>query len=120
MAVSHSNSEIPPMPTLPREPHNPFYLLLLVAGLLFVATALAYGVIPWLEEKAVALGETPPPSPFRDALRRDGPRWLLWEVAALFVLGFASMGLDRLRALQKERGQATIPTTHKSPSEPEA
>jgi len=28
-----------------REPRNPFYLLLLLASLLFVATALAYGVV---------------------------------------------------------------------------
>ena len=34
------------------EPRNPFYLLLLAASLLFVATALAYGVVPVLEEKA--------------------------------------------------------------------
>jgi hypothetical protein len=93
----------------PREPHNPFYLLLLLASLLFVATALGYGVIPVLEQKATEAGQPPPPSEFRDALRRDGGSWLLWELAAMAVLGFASMGLDRLRSLKKQRAEATIP-----------
>jgi len=34
------------------EPRNPFYLLLLLVSVLFVVTALAYGVVPVLEEKA--------------------------------------------------------------------
>ena len=36
----------------PVEPRNPFYLLLLIVGVLFVATALGYGVVPLLEEHA--------------------------------------------------------------------
>jgi hypothetical protein len=42
------------MSSQPSEPHNPFYLLLLVASVLFVATALGYGVVPVLEEKSRA------------------------------------------------------------------
>ena len=34
------------------EPRNPLYLLLLLASLLFVVTALAYAVVPTLEQKA--------------------------------------------------------------------
>jgi hypothetical protein len=93
----------------PSEPHNPFYLLLLLASLLFVATALAYAVVPILEEKAADAGQPPPPSEFRDALRSQGGRWLLYELAAMAVLGLASMGLDRLRSLQKQRSGDTIP-----------
>src|SRR5262245_36849989 len=81
------------------EPRNPLYLLLLLASLLFVLTALAYALVPVLEQKAAEAGQAPPPSAFRDALRRDGWRWLLWEVGAMVVLGVASMVLDRLRAL---------------------
>jgi hypothetical protein len=92
----------------PREPHNPFYLLLLLASLLFVLTALAYGVIPVLEQKAAEAGQAPPPSPFRDSLRRDGGTWLLCELAAMTILGLASMGLDRLRSLKKQHAEATI------------
>jgi hypothetical protein len=91
------------------EPRNPFYLLLLVASVLFVITALAYGVVPVLEDKAAAAGEPPPPSAFRDALRADGWKWLLIEVAAIVVLALLSMGLDRLRSLQKQRAAATMP-----------
>lgn len=96
----------------PREPHNPFYLLLLLAGLVFVVTALAYALVPVLEEKATAAGQVPPPSEFRNTLRAQGGRWLLYELGAIAVLAVASMGLDRLRALQKERAGGTIPPVH--------
>jgi hypothetical protein len=99
----------------PSEPRNPFYLLLLLASVLFVVTALAYAVVPELERKARDAGQMPPPSPFRDALRADGWRWLLYEVAAMIVFGLLSMGLDRLRRLQKERAAATIPPSGDPP-----
>jgi hypothetical protein len=92
------------------EPRNPFYILLLVASLVFVVTALAYGVVPVLEEKAAAAGNPPPPSAFRDALRADGWKWLLVEVGVMGVFAFLSMGLDRLRSLQKERTADTMPS----------
>jgi hypothetical protein len=94
------------MPT--PEPRNPLYFLLLLAGVLFVVTALAYGFVPVLEEKAAEAGQPAPPSEFRDALRADGWKWLLGEVAALTVLAVASMTVDRLRALQKEKAGGTI------------
>lgn len=87
----------------PTEPRNPFYLLLLIAGMVFIATVLAYAVIPWMEEKAKNAGEMPPESPFRDALRQDGWKWVLAEVALLVVLGLLSMGLDRYRRWRIER-----------------
>ncbi len=92
-----------------REPRNPLYLLLLLASLLFVVNALAYAVVPVLEQKAKDAGQPPPPSEFRDALRRDGWRWLLYEVGAVVVLSVASMTVDHLRTLQKQREQVTIP-----------
>jgi hypothetical protein len=101
----------------PREPRNPFYLLLLLASLLFVVTALAYGIVPTLEEKAAEAGNPPPPSPFRAALRTHGWQWLLYEVAAMLVFAVLSMGLDRLRSLRNERREGTIPPTESdSPS----
>jgi hypothetical protein len=81
---------------------NPLYLLLLIVGVLFCVTALAYAVVPILEEKAIEAGQAPPPSPFREALRQDGWKWLLVEVGALIVLGLGSMGLDHYR---RERGE---------------
>ena len=88
------------------EPRNPFYMLLLLASVLFVGTALAYALVPSLEEKAAEAGQVPPQSPFRDALRNDGWRWLLYEVGAIVVLSVLCMSLDRLRSLKKERMQS--------------
>jgi hypothetical protein len=81
----------------PPEPRNWFYLLLNLASIVFVITALAYAVVPVLEDKAAAAGRPSPPSPVRDALRRDGWLWLLVEAGAVAVLALASMGLDRWR-----------------------
>lgn len=97
------------------EPRNPFYLLLLIASLVFVATALAYGVLPVMEEKAAQAGQPPPPSAFRDALRNDGWKWLLYELAIMTGFAILSMGLDRVRSLQKARTQRTIPPSQQSP-----
>jgi predicted lysophospholipase L1 biosynthesis ABC-type transport system permease subunit len=86
----------------PKDPPNFLYPLLLAASGVFVVTALAYAVVPVLEQKALDAGQAPPPSLFRDALRTDGWRWLLVELAAMIVLGLASMGLDRWRRWRRE------------------
>ena len=88
------------MPT--PEPRNPFYLLLLLSSFAFIATALAYAVVPVLEQKAIDAGQDPPPSPFRDSLRVDGWKWLLVQVALMIVFGLLSMGLDRYRRYREE------------------
>jgi hypothetical protein len=92
----------------PPEPRNPLYLLLLVAGLVFVVTLLACVGIPILEQQAIDRGEPPPPSAFRDALRRDGWLWVLVELAVLVALAVASMVVDWQRSLQKQREQSRI------------
>jgi hypothetical protein len=92
----------------PTERRNPFYLLLLLASLLFVMTALGYAIVPVLEQKAIQAGSVVPESPFRDALRADGWKWLLYELAAMFVFGVLSMVLDRLRSLQKPAEETKI------------
>ena len=89
------------MPTA-QEPKNPFYLLLLIASFAFIATALAYAVVPVLEQKWREQGQDPPPWPFPDSLRTDGWKWLLVEVAIMIVLGLLSMGLDRWRRYRDE------------------
>ncbi len=100
----------------PKEPRNLFYILLLLSSFLFVVTALAYAVVPTLEQKAIQAGQPPPPSEFRDTLRKDGWQWLLYEVAAIVVFGVLSMGLDRLRRLQMEQAAATMPPSEQGPS----
>src|SRR4051812_1676179 len=79
------------------EPRNPFYFLLLVVGMVFIATVLAYAVIPVLEEKAMDAGTMPPPSPFRETLRVDGWKWVLGGAAFLVIFVHARMGPDRYR-----------------------
>src|SRR5262249_52294954 len=96
------------------EPRNPFYLLLLGASLLFVATALAYGVVPILVEQGRQAGQAPMPLPFSAALRVHGWKWLLGELAAMVVFACLSMGLDRLRTLKKERLENTIPQSRET------
>jgi hypothetical protein len=90
------------------QPRNLFYLLLLLAGLVFVLTALAYAVVPELERKAAEAGNPPPPSALRDALRADGWKWLLGEVAVVVALSLLSMVLDWRRTLQNDRAGGTI------------
>ena len=83
------------------EPRNWFYLFLNLACVAFAITALAYAIIPVLEDKAANAGLPAPASPLRAALRRDGWLWLLVEAAVVVGLALASMGLDRYRQRQK-------------------
>jgi hypothetical protein len=87
----------------PKEPPNYLYSLLLLASLAFVVTALAYAVLPVLVEKARDAGQDVPPSPFREALNREGWKWLLYELAAMIVLGIAWLWLDRWWRWRRER-----------------
>lgn len=96
---------------------NPFYLLLLLAGLLFVVTALACAVVPVLEQKAIDAGNPPPPSALRDALRAEGWKWLLYEVAAVVALALACMIWDHRRSLQNPPPHDTI--SPQTPHHPE-
>jgi hypothetical protein len=87
----------------PAEPRNWFYLFLNLASVLFVITALAYAVVPVLEQKAADAGHPAPSSPLRDALREYGWLWLLVEAVVVVVFALASMGLDRYRRWRRER-----------------
>jgi hypothetical protein len=95
----------------PPEPRNPFYALLLAFSFLLVVSALALTLLPALEDRARDAGAEVPPSPFRDTLRSDGWRFLVFAAAGVVLFAVASMGLDRLRRLKKERCQGTITST---------
>jgi hypothetical protein len=79
------------------EPRNPFYILLIVVSFAFVLTALAYAIVPTLEQKATDAGNSPPASALRNSLRADGWLWLISEGVAIIALSVLSMGLDRWR-----------------------
>ncbi len=95
---------------------NPFYPLLLLAGLAFTLTAVACAVVPVLEQKALDAGTPPPPSPLRDAIRADGWRWLLYELVAVVALSLACMIWDHRRSLQNPPPDDTISAKSPPPS----
>ena len=79
------------------DPRNPFYLLLLLVGLIFVITLLAAVMVPILMDKAQAAGAEVPKEGFHQLIKRDGVWWVVAEVVVLVILSIASMVLDRLR-----------------------
>jgi hypothetical protein len=99
------------------EPRNPFYFLLLAVSMLFVATAIAYGILPQIEDNAASMGQRAPISPFRSALRRDGAMWLLYEVAAIAVVVVLCLGLDWWRAPRSAGQENAKPPVQKPPAQ---
>jgi hypothetical protein len=76
---------------------NPFYLLLVVAGLAFVVTAFAYGFMAFQQVNAIrAEAGRNADHPLFQWLRANGDRALIIELAALGVLTVAAIGTDRL------------------------
>ncbi len=89
------------------EPRNPFHPLLLITGLFFIITALAYAVVPMLEKES---SMSTPSSGIRESLRVHGWKWLLVELALLIIFGLGLMLLDRSR-LKKEQEEGKIHAT---------
>jgi hypothetical protein len=98
------------------EPRNPFYFLLLIVGMLFIVTVLAYAVIPVMEQKAEEAGATLPEQRWSKTLDQDGPRWVLTEVALLVIFGLLSMGLDRYRRWKQEEAEPPAPPPTPAPA----
>jgi hypothetical protein len=76
---------------------NPFYGLLLAAGLLFALTAVSYGVMAFREARPPALGAEPVAAeshPLMVWMSRHGDRALLAELSILAVFTFAAIGTD--------------------------
>jgi hypothetical protein len=97
------------------EPRNPFYFLLLAVSMLFVATALAYGILPQIEDNAASVGQHVPISPFRSALRKEGALWLLYEVAAIAVVVVLCLGLDWWRSPRGAAQESNSPSVQEPP-----
>ncbi len=91
----------------PAEPRNWFFTLLIPVSVLFIVTALAVAIVPVLEEKAAQAGMDTPPSAFRTALREDGWKWLLGQLAVVVVLSIAAMIWDRIRQPKQSPPDAT-------------
>ena len=74
---------------------NPFYILLMVAGVIFALTASAYFVMA-LRMKSPGAAELDESAPFTlvTFLDRHGMTVMIWELAALAVATFAAIGTD--------------------------
>ncbi len=100
-----------------REPVNPFYVLLVVVGVVFLVTACAYGAMAYRAVSPTAAQEIHE-HPLTDFLDRNGMALLGWELALLAAASFAAMGLDRYRDARRPAGGPAGPTSTEPGSEP--
>ena len=84
-----------------KEPVNPFYVLLVLVGLVFLVTACAYGVMAY---RAItpAPGGRAEPHPLTEFLDHHGIEMMGWELGALAVMTFGAMWLDGRRTRRAE------------------
>jgi hypothetical protein len=92
---------------------NPFYAVLILAGLAFVVTAAAYGVMATRESRAAVSGEPVEEHALMKWMHDHGDAALLCELAILGVATFAAIGTDdywQRRAAERQRQAPTNPT----------
>lgn len=103
------------------KPFNPFYPMLVVAGVIFCVTACAYGVMT-VRKLRNPLEENPPQ--FIQWMDDRGFSLMMWELGGLAVLTFAAMGIDTRTTAQPTRSpqssaqptsQPTAPSTNGEP-----
>lgn len=77
---------------------NPFYGLLLIAGIAFAVTATAYGVMAFRDARPPAAGaaanSAPAEHPLMAWMSRHGEKMLLAELMLLAVFTFGAIGTD--------------------------
>ncbi len=106
---------------------NPFYVLLVLAGVAFALTACAYGVMTVKELHAAQAaihpshvdGSTAQMSVgpgFVQFMDQQGPRLMLFELIALALTTFAAMGTDRFWSAEGERAAAAQDPIPSQPS----
>lgn len=85
---------------------NPFYPLLLVAGVVFALTASAYGVMTVKLLRGPGAGT---PHPLIALMDEHGFEIMMWEIGALAVVTAAAIGTDSFwtRRAEKNRPQRT-------------
>lgn len=109
---------VPPPPVAKaKEPLNPFYVVLVFVGVVFLVTACAYGTMTWRATQPEAVqaasvetsrsGDGPAtpgdPHPLMQWIDRHGFELLGGELALLALATFAAMGLDSARTRSAER-----------------
>ncbi len=73
---------------------NPFYAVLIVAGLTFVVTAAAYGVMATRETRAAVTGKPVAEHALMKWMHDHGDAALLRELDILGIAPFAAIGTD--------------------------
>jgi cytochrome b len=91
---------------------NPFYAVLILAGLTFVVTAAAYGVMATRESRAAITGEPVADHPLMRWMHEHGDAALLTELAILGLATFAAIGTDeywqRRASARKDDNQSNL------------
>ncbi len=95
----------------PKEPVNPFYILVVLVGVVFVVTTFAYGTMAY---RAVAQKEESPG--LMSMLDTHGVSIMSGELAVLGIVTFGAMWLDGVRTRRSER-EKERPTAHEPASE---
>jgi hypothetical protein len=82
----------------PKDPINPFYVLVVLVGVVFVVTTFAYGTMAY---RAVAQKDESPG--LMSMLDEHGVSILSGELAVLGLVTFGAMWLDGVRSRRAER-----------------
>jgi uncharacterized protein YggT (Ycf19 family) len=97
-----------------KEPTNPFYIVLVIVGVIFIVTASAFTLLLIQQNRTTASALLDPSSPLLVFVRRQGMSLMGLEVAVLGVASVCAMWLDshrdRKAALLKEEAAKTEDT----------
>ena len=97
-----------------REAFNPFYVVLIVAGIAFAVTACAYGVMTFVSLRAAEAGQNPAalPSPLLAFMNEHGEALLGGELLLLAVATVGAISTDRYwqrRAAERQQEKSGQP-----------
>ena len=97
----------------PKSPVNPFYVLLVIAGIAFAITACAYGVLT-----IRGIRGTPETPGIMTMLDEHGMAILFIEIAILALLTVAAIGTDTYWIRRDRQQAAADASRHQSTSNP--
>ena len=87
---------------------NPFYVLVVLVGIAFVVTTLAYVVVLVRLQPVGGQAPTSVESPVPQFIEQRGESLLLQEAGALVVVSILAMGLDRWRSRRSSRAKEEV------------
>jgi hypothetical protein len=97
----------------PKEPINPFYVLVVILGVVFLITACGYGTMTY---RAFAPGARGAEHPLMEFLDRYGMPVMAAELILLGAVTFGAMWLDGWRARQREAAQRDSSDAEQGPA----